>query len=189
MDKIKVFAICGKAGSGKDTVKKHLFEKYNDNSLFHSIIPCTTRPMRQGESQGNPYLFLSHKEFTEKVLNGNMIEATSFRDWFYGTELSALQADKINVGIFSLEAIDALIEDSCLDVTIIYVYASDKIRLLRQLNRESFPDCLEIIRRFQADEKDFAFIDEYNSILVTNEKPNMLDHICEKILSIINCQK
>ena len=37
--------------------------------------------------------------------------------------------------------------------------ATDKVRLIRQLEREHIPDCAEICRRFQTDEKDFAFID------------------------------
>lgn len=46
-------------------------------------------------------------------------------------------------------------EDPRLEVEIIYVQTTPKERLLRTLNREDFPDCHEICRRFLADEKDF----------------------------------
>lgn len=38
----------------------------------------------------------------------------------------------------------------------IFIEASDKTRLLRQLNRETNPDVREIIRRYGADENDFS---------------------------------
>jgi guanylate kinase len=45
--------------------------------------------------------------------------------------------------------------DDIIDLEIIYVKASDKTRLLRQLNREEEPNVKEIIRRFATDEADF----------------------------------
>lgn len=41
-----------------------------------------------------------------------------------------------------------------------YITASDKTRLLRQLNREGDPDVEEIIRRYSTDKKDFVGVDE-----------------------------
>ena len=38
---------------------------------------------------------------------------------------------------------------------VIQITATDKIRLIRQLNRESDPDVNEIMRRFKTDEEDF----------------------------------
>ena len=42
----KIFYIMGKSASGKDTIYKELIEKM---PKFHSIVPYTTRPMREGE--------------------------------------------------------------------------------------------------------------------------------------------
>lgn len=47
-------------------------------------------------------------------------------------------------------------ENKNINLTVIYVEATDKTRLLRQLNRETNPDCHEIVRRFGADEADFT---------------------------------
>jgi hypothetical protein len=88
-----------------------------------------------------------------------MLEATEFRDWFYGTTLDALVKDKINIGVFNPASIDALLEDSRLDVIVFEVNAPDKQRLMRYLTREEMPDCAELCRRYFADEKDFADLD------------------------------
>jgi hypothetical protein len=88
-----------------------------------------------------------------------LVEATSFNDWFYGTELSALAPDKINIGVFNPTSAEILNIDSRIDFKLFYVNVSDKERLLRQLNRELNPDVDEIIRRFPKDKADFLDID------------------------------
>ena len=190
MDKIKVFAICGKAGSGKDTILKLLFELYSDSN-FHKIIPCTTRPMREGESDWDPYHFVTKEKYGEWLLAGQLIEATSFRDWFYGTHLNALDATKVNIGVFNLEAIECLRQDNRLDVTIVYIDASAKARLLRQLNREDNPDVKEIIRRYGADEEDFQYLGidyKYHTFDNSSMDKTQLFDICQKIFELTQSQ-
>jgi guanylate kinase len=106
-------------------------------------------------------------EFTQKVLNGSMLEATEFRDWFYGTSIDELDVEKINVGVFNIAGIEALLADSRLEVIPVLVYAEDRIRLYRALMRERDPDCEEICRRFFADQKDFESID-FNYLIWEN---------------------
>lgn len=150
----KIIALFGESASGKDTLLKWAVSHFSDR--LHPIVACTTRPPRQGEIDGVNYHFLSIEDFTQQVLQGEIIEATTFRDWFYGTQLSALDLDKINIGIFSPDALDCLIDNPNLSVQLIYVYTNDKTRLLRSLNREESPDCYEICRRYLADLKDFS---------------------------------
>lgn len=166
-NKIKVIAFFGKSASGKDTIQKWIVSQYSD--ITSGIISCTTRPKRDYEIDGKDYFFLNNVEFGEKVLNGSMLEATSFNDWFYGTPIEGLQEDKINIGVFNPAGISALLADSRLAVLPVYVYASDKTRLLRSLNREGNPDCREICRRFFADEQDFSDWD-FSALTINNEK-------------------
>ena len=157
MKKYKIIALFGKSGAGKDTIQKWVMK--NNPKLFNSIVSCTTRPMREGEVNGQDYFFLTNEEFAQKVLDLSMLEATEFRGWYYGTSIDQLDPDKINVGVFNIAGIEALLEDNRLDIFPVWIYADDKIRLLRALNREEKPDCAEICRRFQTDEKDFAEMD------------------------------
>lgn len=88
-----------------------------------------------------------------------MIEATDFRDWFYGTTIDALRLDKLNLGVFNPAGVTALLQTPNIQTTVIYLKATDKERLMRYLMREPTPDCAEICRRYFADEKDFADLD------------------------------
>ena len=156
-NKYQVVALIGKAGAGKDTIQQATCKAHPE--IFHPIISCTTRPPREGEIDGKNYHFLSINDFTRKVLNREMLEATEFRDWFYGTSIDALVPNKINLGVFNPAGVTALLESPEVNVTVIYVEALDKERLIRYLNREDNPDCAEMCRRYFTDEKDFADLD------------------------------
>ena len=152
--KIKIIALMGKAGSGKDTLMQKVLAAYPDR--FNEIISCTTRPAREHEINGKNYYFLTIEEFTKRLLQGDLLEATEFNDWHYGTLFSTLAQDKPNIGVFNPEGVFNLIDNPSIDLEVWYIQASDKDRLLRQLNREVSPNVAEIIRRYKADEEDFA---------------------------------
>lgn len=174
--KYKIIALMGKAGSGKDTVLRKLMEEYPDK--LHEIISCTTRPPREGEKNGINYYFLSVEEFTEKVLNGDMIEATMFNDWHYGTMKSALDSEKWNIGVFNPDGIRCLQEEKDIELVTYWISACDKTRLIRQLEREENPDIDEIIRRFKTDKEDFNLMEMDDisfSRFFVNETPKDLE--------------
>lgn len=161
MNKIKIVALFGKSGAGKDAIQKRIAS----SNTYHSIVSCTTRPARENEKNGVNYFFLTNDEFAEKVMNYEMLESTSFRGWYYGTSLDSLNQDKINIGVFNIAGIRIMMDDPRLDVLPICIDAPDKIRLMRSLNREENPDCAEICRRFQTDEADFRTIDfDYETV-------------------------
>lgn len=155
MNKIKVIALFGKSGVGKDTIQKYLINNMSD---IHKIIGCTTRPKRDYEIEGIDYNFLKLEDFLYELKEKNIIEYTEFRNWMYGTQLKAFDKDKINIGIFNPASIEKILTDNRFDVLPIQIITSNKIRLLRSLNREENPDCKEICRRFLSDEKDFESI-------------------------------
>lgn len=178
MDKIKIVALFGKSGVGKDTIQKKIV---SSSSVFNKIISCTTRPPRDNEQDKIDYYFLTNEEFTTKIFNYEMLEVASFRDWFYGTSINALNKEKINIGVFNIEGINHLLQDSRLEIIPIYISVPDKIRLIRSLNREKNPDCLEICRRFQTDDADFRNID-FSYFTIKNFNLNKATKEIKKIL-------
>lgn len=184
-NKIKIIALFGKAGAGKDTILNELFNTYSSTLPINKIISCTTRPPRDYEVNGKDYFFHTDEEFLIKVANGTMLEATKFREWFYGTSLDSLDKNKINIGVFNPEGICNLLETARtsknIDVIAIEIYASDKMRIIRQLNREEEPDCMEICRRFQTDEKDFYDL-EFDRQTIKNESIEDMQS-CVKVLA------
>lgn len=147
MEKIKVIALVGKSGAGKDYCMRRMAELNN----YHIIVSSTTRPKRDYEIEGVDYHFLTEKEFAA----ARFLETTSFNGWHYGARYEDLNPDRINIGVFDPTGLKSLAAQDDIYLKIIYVKASDKTRLLRQLNREANPDVKEIVRRFSTDEEDF----------------------------------
>jgi len=98
----KIFIISGPSGVGEDSVIEGL-RKYFD---IERIITTTTRQMRPGESQGNPYYFISQEEFQEKINNDELAEyAQEYNDNFYGVTKEEL--NRVNscgkIGLWKIE--------------------------------------------------------------------------------------
>ena len=51
--------IVGPSGVGKSTLLDRLVDEHD---FIEDIITCTTRPMREGESEGHPYHFFTYKK-------------------------------------------------------------------------------------------------------------------------------
>lgn len=179
-----IIAIAGKAGSGKDTILHEVLAAAPDR--FHEIVSCTTRPPREGEVDGKNYYFVSDREFNKKVCNGEMAEWTMFNSWCYGTPISSLAEDKINIGVFNPAGLRSLLRSPQVCLFIVYVDTLDKIRLIRQLNREEKPNVHEIIRRFSTDEKDFLdFISDFKPYIVLNNNTSDLDFAVRSITTMM----
>ena len=176
----KIIALIGEAGTGKDSIMQSILAK--QPGYFNEIISCTTRPMREGEADGVNYFYLTSKEFAEKVLNGEMLEATIFNNWHYGTSIDALNPNKINIGVFNPDGIRSIIKNPKVDVTVFRIVCSDKERLLRQLNRETHPNVDEIIRRYTTDKIDFSSL-PFSYTEIENQNAEDLDLATYTILS------
>ena len=176
----KIIALIGEAGSGKDTILKEVLAAAP--TTFNEIISCTTRPPREGEVDGVNYYFIDAEEFAYKILNYEMLEATSFNDWFYGTSYDTLRSDVPNIGVFNPDGIRALQMHPDIELIVYRVICSDKTRLLRQLNREEHPNVDEIIRRYTTDKNDFCDL-EFEYTEIPNEAFANLEDAVKQIVS------
>ena len=148
-----IIALVGEAGSGKDFLLRQLLLENND---LHKIVHSTTRPKRQGEKDGVHYHYYDVSTFLSIAKSGLMSEWRCFNGWYYGTEDSVLEpAPAVNVGVFSPGAVRDLMLDCEYCVKVYRICASDKNRLLRQIDREDDPNINEIVRRFNSDSEDF----------------------------------
>ena len=180
-----ILILCGKAASGKDTLKKYIVEALELSGIeFNNVVNTTTRPPREGEVDGVNYHFRSAEEMTKKILNDEMAEAVLFNDWVYGTENKALSEDKLNVGIFNLEGIEALRQNPNHNIFAVYLDVEDSVRLIRYLNRENMTKekINEMFRRYKADEIDFADVDDLVDYKLTIEDNENKMVVADRVL-------
>lgn len=167
MEKIKVLAIMGEAGSGKDTVAAQLLEACPEKCS--NVVSYTTRPMRAGEKDGINYWYVDNESYLNMIKTEDMLESTCFNGWYYGTPLSAYSKSKVNVVVMNPEGVRALEVHPAIDLVVVRLKVSPKERLIRQLQREKDPNVEEIIRRWGTDKADFIDADALADIIYSNE--------------------
>lgn len=159
----KIICLMGKSSTGKDTIFKCLLE---DGALgLKTIVPYTTRPIRDGERQGVEYFFTDEEGFQNLKRRGKIIEAREYHTfhglWRYFTvDDGQLKETDNYLMIGTLEAFCHLRDYFGGDRIIpVMIELDDGIRLQRALNRErkqEKPKYEEMCRRFLADSADFS---------------------------------
>ena len=86
----KIIALVGFSSAGKDTLAKFMSEELG----YDFVVSHTTRPMRPGESEGNPYYFINENEMCSLFVQNKLIEAREY-DSVYGKLFYAISKDEI----------------------------------------------------------------------------------------------
>ena len=160
----KIYCMIGKSSCGKDTLYKMLLA---DPALsLKSVVPYTTRPMREGETDGVEYFFCTESRLQELMQDGKVIELRNYNTvhgvWSYFTvddhQMQNGERDCLLIG--TLESYCKLRDYFGKDRVIpIYIEVEDGIRLQRALERERSqkdPKYEELCRRYLADAADFS---------------------------------
>ncbi|HEU5230795.1 MAG TPA: hypothetical protein VFU49_23435, partial [Ktedonobacteraceae bacterium] len=83
-----LFVLSAPSGTGKDSVIKALKEQGMD---FHVVASVTARPPRPGESDGNPYHFVSQEIFDRMVAQNELLEYANVHGNWYGQPLQQIR--------------------------------------------------------------------------------------------------
>ena len=149
--------IVGKAASGKD----YLARRLREHGLRYQLS-VTTRPKREGEVDGEDYLFVNDTVFERFTINNMFWERKEFNGWKYGTLRQ--EWDCSEVFILTPSAIKSMLPKDRNRCFIIFLDIPENIRKER-LNERSDSDKIE--RRVLSDHMDFEGFNDYDFI-VTN---------------------
>lgn len=159
-----IFCLMGKSSSGKDTVYQRLLAE--KELQLDRLVTGTTRPIREGERDGEEYYFYTDEQFQKLRADGKIIECRSYDTihgiWNYFTvayeKLDVAHHDYLTIN--TLEAYVKLRDHFGKDRLVpVYLEVDDGLRLQRALDRERAqqkPRYKELCRRFLADEEDFS---------------------------------
>ncbi len=189
----KIFCLMGKSSCGKDTLYKRIL---SDPSLpLQTLVPYTTRPMRDGETEGVEYYFRTESQQQELERQGKIIELRSYETvhgiWKYFTvndhQIHLERHNYLLIG--TLESFKKLRSYFGPDTLVpIYIELEDGERLQRALNRErlqTVPGYTELCRRFLADEKDFSQENLQKAGITLSFSNHDLEICTENIISFI----
>jgi guanylate kinase len=167
---MKRIIISGKGGSGKDYLRK-IMEGFG----FTYCRSYTTRPIREGEKEGEDYFFIEEKDIpAEKEL----YESVYFNGWFYGT--SKKEFKKSNLFIMTPKGISSLKKKDRKDSIVIYIDCDEQSRRSRLLERK---DADDVERRIKADEEDFKEFKDFDLVINNSKKE---ENSSSELISLID---
>ena len=157
-----LYVLMGKSATGKDHIYRDLLAAED----LKPVVRYTTRPMREGETDGVQYHFVDRDRLAALEREGKVIERitydTVYGPWDYFTvddgQIRRDGEDRIMIG--TLEVYEKLRDYFGADfVRPIYVETEDGLRLEHAMKRErkqAVPKYEEMCRRFLADQEDFS---------------------------------
>jgi guanylate kinase len=175
-----LFVISGASGVGKSSILKRVMEQMPD---LQFSVSATSRPPREGETNGVQYFFVTEDAFRQMVSQGAFVEYDYHMNNYYGTLKSeVLNKTKVGNMILDVEPVGAMrVKEIYPQATLIYVAPPSLETLEQRLRaRNDTPEEQIMIRRQRAAWED-SQKDKYDYIVIND----VLEDAVSNVLGII----
>ena len=171
-----LFVLSAPSGTGKDSVINMLKQQGMD---FFVVPSVTTRAPRTGESEGNPYHFISRETFERLVSQNELLEYANVHGNWYGQPRKLIR-DNLSAGRDVLLKIDvkgaATIRSKVSDAIFIFLIPGSLDELTQRLTGRQTETEEELERRLADARKELAEQHWYD-YLITNRDGHLLDAV------------
>ena len=182
---ITVFIISAPSGSGKSTLVHHLLKTVPGLAFS---ISYTTRPPRPTETNGVDYIFISRREFEERLARGEFLEYAEVFGNLYGTNRSSLEAAAresedlvLDIDIQGARQLKVAIPEA---ISIFVLPPSRQV--LEQRLRARSADSEEVIqRRLRGAAEEVRNFTQYDYVLVNRE----LEDASSRLAAIVRAER
>ncbi len=180
-----LFIISGPSGAGEDSVIDGLGER----CPIERVITTTTRDKRRGESQGNPYYFVSRREFEERLRRGEFVEyARHYNDNYYGVTREEIERviNSGKVGIWKLDYKGVMTAKKLFPgITAIMITVPDPETLGRRIRKRNPSVSEEYLRERMAYSRQWLeHTDIYDYVVVNAD--GKLDEAVNRVFEIVS---
>lgn len=180
-----VFVISGPSGGGKTTLVKKVLES-SENLRFS--VSYTTRKPREGEVEGEDYIFVSEKEFRKMIDEEKFVEYAEVHGHLYGTPADLLEEAK-SKGIDLILDIDvqgaSQIRNKFDTGVYCFVLPSSFKALKERLSKRASENISELEIRLSEARKEMEDIDYYDYIIINDS----LDEAVNCLTSVITAAR
>ena len=185
MSKGLLVVISGPSGVGKGTIVKELIKKRGD---MHLSVSATTREIREGETDGVNYHYMTEDEFFKIKEDGGFIEFAQFCGNYYGTMKSEVleKLDKgINV-ILEIEVQGAMnVRRKYPEGVFIYIVPPSVEELRARLTGRNTEPPEIVEQRLRTARWEFTHLENYNYIVENDD----VGRAADTIICIIEAEK
>ncbi len=178
----KIVVISAPSGSGKTTIAHQMLGR---NLSLRFSVSATTRPMRQGEIDGEDYFFLTREEFERRVAAGEFVEWEEIYGNLYGTLQSEVDAALLlgqNL-LFDVDVNGALsIKQKYPEALLIFISAPSLEVLEQRLRARLTEDAETLSRRLERMPMELAKTKEFDHTVVND----VLARAVEEVQTIVH---
>ncbi len=179
-----IIVLSGPSGVGKTTIGKKVLEDEELANVVQRVPTFTTRPPREGEVDGEDYVFVSKTEFAIEMAAGNLLEWVEIFGNFYGTSRKVIE-DILKKGFVPMLIIDvrggAYIKKTFDDVLDIFIMPPSEEVLRRRLQSRGKIAEEDLALRFSISHDEIEEGKRYSHIVVND----VLEDAVEEVKALI----
>ncbi len=179
-----LFIVSAPSGAGKTTLVERLVEQTPHLRMSRSY---TSRPARQGESDGVDYNFVSRARFESMVAAGEFLEWADVFGNLYGTAAAdterQLSAGDDVVLVIDVQGARQVRRSRGVEATTVFVMPPSFHVLEQRLRGRSKDSEDAIRRRLQVAREEVASFEEYRYIVINDELTAAVDRLRSIVLA------
>ncbi len=187
MKKGLLIVVSGPSGVGKGTILTELMKEEELNLVYS--VSMTSRKIREGETNGVNYWYVTADEFKEAVERGELLEWAEFVGNYYGTPVKGVEALReegknvlLEIEIEGCKQVKA----KCPDALTIYIIPPDMEELERRIRgRQTEPEDVVEARLAKA-RTEMEQINEYSYVVCNDDLELAIRTVRQIIVSHIN---
>ena len=180
MPKGKIIIISGPSGSGKTTLHKELLAGKKFRARLMKSISATTRPRRSGEKNGRDYLFLTRKQFLDKIRKGYFLEWQKVFDHYYGTPGNyverLLKKDKNVLLCIDVKGA-AVVRRACPEAVTVFIKAPSLSILKKRLMARGSESAEDLRLRLKRARQELLEAKKYKHVIVNDDLERSLKEL------------
>lgn len=174
-----VLVLSGPSGAGKSSLIKKIEDEIGE---YYFSISTTTRPIREGETDGIEYYFVDKKEFQEDIKNDSFLEYAQVHGNYYGTSIKpvkkALEEGKLVLFDIDVQGNTAITNRLGDITTSVFITPPTLSELKNRLFSRSTDTQDAIERRLKMAKREIQRISEYDFLLVNDDFEKTAEKLC-----------
>jgi len=188
MSKVRILLLIGPTAVGKSSLLDRALKDY---PRLVDIITYTTRPMRGGESEGQPYHFVADEKFKQLVADKFFIEWAVVHGRMYGTPRDQVQnAFKQDKGIIidiDVQGAKTMLKEFPEAVTI-FLKPPSMDALRHRFIKRGVTNEADLERRLESARVEMAQADHFKHVLINDDFDQTYSEIRKIIENLLKNQ-